>query len=437
MYPEIVEGFNISGGYKPEEIEQKFVEAEKKNIKVKAVVITSPTYEGIVSDIKKIAEIVHGHNSILIVDEAHGAHMILSDEFPTSAYKLGADIVIESAHKTLPAMTQTAFLHVQGDKVSVKDVQRMLSVYQSSSPSYVLMSSLDKCIRELPTKGQKDVNEMLITLKKFHNRVKNLKVLKVLDRSIIGKNSVYDFDISKIVIFLNMKLKSIEKDNVELNITKLNNTVSSNTVLSDTVLNNTLLSDTVLNNTLLSNTVSDKAEINNAKLDNAKTNNTELNTDKINETYDGKYLESILREKYNFEIEMCSKDYVIGMTSICDNMDEILRLADNLVEIDNYIAEKIKDKSLLEQTNTEILLEKTEQVMTIYEALLCKKEKIDVCNAVGRVSAGYVYVYPPEIPIIVPGDLITNQMLKKIMEYKMSNLNIKGIDNEKIIVIKR
>ena len=437
VYPEIVEGFNISGGYKPEEIEQKFVEAEKKNIKVKAVVITSPTYEGIVSDIKKIAEIVHGHNSILIVDEAHGAHMILSDEFPTSAYKLGADIVIESAHKTLPAMTQTAFLHVQGDKVSVKDVQRMLSVYQSSSPSYVLMSSLDKCIRELPTKGQKDVNEMLITLKKFHNRVKNLKVLKVLDRSIIGKNSVYDFDISKIVIFLNMKLKSIEKDNVELNITKLNNTVSSNTVLSDTVLNNTLLSDTVLNNTLLSNTVSDKAEINNAKLDNAKTNNTELNTDKINETYDGKYLESILREKYNFEIEMCSKDYVIGMTSICDNMDEILRLADNLVEIDNYIAEKIKDKSLLEQTNTEILLEKTEQVMTIYEALLCKKEKIDVCNAVGRVSAGYVYVYPPEIPIIVPGDLITNQMLKKIMEYKMSNLNIKGIDNEKIIVIKR
>ena len=437
VYPEIVEGFNISGGYKPEEIEQKFVEAEKKNIKVKAVVITSPTYEGIVSDIKKIAEIVHGHNSILIVDEAHGAHMILSDEFPTSAYKLGADIVIESAHKTLPAMTQTAFLHVQGDKVSVKDVQRMLSVYQSSSPSYVLMSSLDKCIRELPTKGQKDVNEMLITLKKFHNRVKNLKVLKVLDRSIIGKNSVYDFDISKIVIFLNMKLKSIEKDNVELNITKLNNTVSSNTVLSDTVLNNTLLSDTVLNNTLLSNTVSDKAEINNAKLDNAKTNNTELNTDKINETYDGKYLESILREKYNFEIEMCSKDYVIGMTSICDNMDEILRLADNLVEIDNYIADKIKDKSLLEQTNTEILLEKTEQVMTIYEALLCKKEKIDVCNAVGRVSAGYVYIYPPEIPIIVPGDLITNQMLKKIMEYKMSNLNIKGIDNEKIIVIKR
>ena len=437
VYPEIVEGFNISGGYKPEEIEQKFVEAEKKNIKVKAVVITSPTYEGIVSDIKKIAEIVHGHNSILIVDEAHGAHMILSDEFPTSAYKLGADIVIESAHKTLPAMTQTAFLHVQGDKVSVKDVQRMLSVYQSSSPSYVLMSSLDKCIRELPTKGQKDVNEMLITLKKFHNRVKNLKVLKVLDRSIIGKNSVYDFDISKIVIFLNMKLKSIEKDNVELNITKLNNTVSSNTVLSDTVLNNTLLSDTVLNNTLLSNTVSDKAEINNAKLDNAKTNNTELNTDKINETYDGKYLESILREKYNFEIEMCSKDYVIGMTSICDNMDEILRLADNLVEIDNYIADKIKDKSLLEQTNTGILLEKTEHVMTIYEALLCKKEKIDVCNAVGRVSAGYVYIYPPEIPIIVPGDLITNQMLKKIMEYKMSNLNIKGIDNEKIIVIKR
>ena len=84
---------------------------------VKAVVITSPTYDGVVSDVEKIAEIVHEYGIPLIVDEAHGAHFGFSSFFPESAIKKGADVVVQSLHKTLPSFTQTALLHLQSDRV--------------------------------------------------------------------------------------------------------------------------------------------------------------------------------------------------------------------------------------------------------------------------------------------------------------------------------
>ena len=109
-----------------------------KNTDVTAIVITSPTYEGVVSDISKIAEIVHKWGKILIVDEAHGAHFSRNSYFPASAIDCGADIVIQSVHKTLPSLTQTALLHVNSDKVSISDISKFLGIYESSSPSYVL-----------------------------------------------------------------------------------------------------------------------------------------------------------------------------------------------------------------------------------------------------------------------------------------------------------
>lgn len=137
------------------------------------MVVTSPTYEGIVSDIERIAEIVHRYGSILIVDEAHGAHLGIHEGLPKPAYKLGADIVIESAHKTLPAMTQTAFLHLCGRRVQEEKIQECLAIYQTSSPSYVLMASLDKCIRELQIKGKEKLESLLITLDKFYKKLIN------------------------------------------------------------------------------------------------------------------------------------------------------------------------------------------------------------------------------------------------------------------------
>jgi len=113
------------------------------------VVLTSPTYEGLCSDIASIAEVVHSCGALLLVDEAHGAHLGLHPDFPPSAVTQGADMVVQSLHKTLPSLTQTAILHLCSDRVSAEELGFRLSVYQTSSPSYLLMASIDSCVQLL------------------------------------------------------------------------------------------------------------------------------------------------------------------------------------------------------------------------------------------------------------------------------------------------
>lgn len=114
------------------------------------VVVTSPTYEGVVSDIREIAGQVHEKGIPLIVDEAHGAHFAWGHSFwkaiPEAAISQGADLVVESLHKTLPALTQTGVLHLCSDRVSPEKVRRYLDIYESSSPSYVLMAGAAICM---------------------------------------------------------------------------------------------------------------------------------------------------------------------------------------------------------------------------------------------------------------------------------------------------
>lgn len=140
----------ISLGITPEQVER----ALEENPQIKCVIITSPTYEGVMSDINGIAEKVHGRKAALIVDEAHGAHLAWGDNMPASAMECGADLVIESLHKTLPALTQTAVLHRCSDRVSKECICRYLDIYETSSPSYILMASVAQCVDWLCEKGQ-------------------------------------------------------------------------------------------------------------------------------------------------------------------------------------------------------------------------------------------------------------------------------------------
>ena len=168
---------------------------------IEAVLITSPSYDGMVSDIAAISEIVHAHQIPLIVDEAHGAHLRFSDTFPESALENGADIVIQSLHKTLPSLTQTALLHTQGSLVSEERLKRFLSIYQSSSPSYVFMSSMDACIRLLESSSEVLFKEYTVRLKECRRKLSDLKHLHLVKPDeVVGKNGVYDMDCSKIII---------------------------------------------------------------------------------------------------------------------------------------------------------------------------------------------------------------------------------------------
>lgn len=120
---------------------------------------------------------------ILIVDEAHGAHFKFDNYFPTSAVELGADIVIESIHKTLPAMTQTSILHICSENIDEKKVERFLSIYESSSPSYVLMASVEKCMDIIDNGGKKLFNEYVNRLEKYIVNAVSLNAFQFLSQS--------------------------------------------------------------------------------------------------------------------------------------------------------------------------------------------------------------------------------------------------------------
>ncbi len=142
-YPQKVDKLGIFGGTDSKNVDNIL----SSDPEVRAVLVVSPTYDGVISDIASIAKAAHGHGVPLIVDEAHGAHFKFTSEY-TSAIDLGADIVVQSLHKTLPALTQTALLHVKGPLVDTERIERYLQIFQSSSPSYILLGSIEACIRE-------------------------------------------------------------------------------------------------------------------------------------------------------------------------------------------------------------------------------------------------------------------------------------------------
>jgi lysine decarboxylase len=168
-----------------------------KNTDAKVVVITYPSYFGICCNIEEIVRIVHKHNKLIIVDEAHGSHLRFSSFLPVSAEEAGADIIIQSAHKTLPALTQTSMLHVNSN-IDTSRIESYLSILMTSSPSYLMMVSLEQSVRFM-------VDNAKIRLEKNLNSIHRLageymyagNVFK--DRDFFLSNDVYDFDSSKLL----------------------------------------------------------------------------------------------------------------------------------------------------------------------------------------------------------------------------------------------
>lgn len=168
IYPRYVDNLGITCGLSAKSVDNLY----QSHPKMAAVVLTSPSYEGIVSNIKEIAEVIHGHGGILIVDEAHGAHLPYAQngEFPASAVSQGADIVIQSLHKTLPSLTQSAALHICSERVDCEKIEQALRIFETSSPSYVLMAGMDLCVRYMEQEGKKQLSLLSHRLDAFYRK---------------------------------------------------------------------------------------------------------------------------------------------------------------------------------------------------------------------------------------------------------------------------
>lgn len=343
--------------------------ALKEHSEAKAVVLVSPTYEGVVSDIEKIAKLTHKDNIPLIVDEAHGAHFeymanvnetISTTDYkkvPAPAIRLGADIVVESLHKTLPVLTQCAILHTKGSLVNRSRLEEFLSIYQSSSPSYVFMAAMEACIERMDHErdGLFIVYKQLLA--EYRKKFEQLNKIHLVKEEDFKKYGIYSYDDGKLVF-------SVRNCGIQ-------------------------------------------------------------GEDGI-QPFTGAMLNDMLAEEYGQQLEMAGSNYVIAMTSVADSKEAFEALYQALEVIDGQLTDLAESADIYnEESITYARI--PEQRMGIAEARESHYSEVSFMEAAGRVSYTYIYLFPPGIPVVAPGEVITREIVKEIQKALKQGLQVKGI----------
>lgn len=355
LYPEYEQEYHINGGIDPKKVYEWLNNCAKAKKELSAaVVITSPTYDGVVSDVAEIAGIAHEFRIPLIVDEAHGAHFPLDPNAPLSAIQAGADLVIQSVHKTLPSLTQTSLLHVQGKLVDRERLKKYLQIYQSSSPSYVLMASIDKCLHLMQEQGETLFLEFHRKREELNARLAVLKHLRLFGREQIGNAGIYDYDEGKILI---------------------------------------------------------------------STAGTSIT---------GKELYDRLRMKYHLQMEMAAPDYIVAIMTVMDTQEGVDRLAEALLEIDECLMTRERREN---STVKPMSFYQNKQVLTIAESFYSQQETAAIAESEGNISAEFIYAYPPGIPILAPGEIISTEVIQGVREYRRLGMSIQGLTDETLDTI--
>jgi len=350
--PEVDSTNYMSMGVTPEAVEK----AIQENKEAKVVLITYPNYYGLCSDIKGIVEIVKKYDKILLVDEAHGAHLKLSEKLPISSLDAGADIVVQSTHKSLPSLTQSSMLHVNSDRIDIDKLKFMLSLTQSSSPSYLLMASLDVAMTIIQDEGSFLMEKLLDNIEFFKEEIRKLKGVETISKEIVGSYGVKDIDITKITIRMN-----------DIGIS-------------------------------------------------------------------GIVLEEILRKKFNIQAEMANIHNLLLVSSIGNEKSDFQRLLKAIESI--YFDKGITHKKK-ELPEFSFMIPKMKLLPR--EALYKEKTHIPLFQSQGRISCEYIIPYPPGIPLVCPGEVITNEIIEYVRLLKDSGINIIGtsdMDLKNISVVK-
>ena len=197
LVPPLEPSFGVYGSISPARVAAALRDCPQ----AACVVLTSPTFDGVLSDIASIAEVCHAAGKPLLVDEAHGAHLLplaLPHGWRGGAVAAGADLVVQSAHKTLPSLTQTALLHLAGPLADPDEVERQLDVFETSSPSYPLMASLDGCTGWLAAEGPAAFARWRARLSRFDAAAADLRAVRLLSRGGALPAAFWGYDDSKI-----------------------------------------------------------------------------------------------------------------------------------------------------------------------------------------------------------------------------------------------
>lgn len=341
--PDVDKKLGIALGMKISQVEK----AIEDNPDAVAILVNNPTYYGICSNLKKIVEIAHAHNMLVLVDEAHGTHFYFGENMPITAMAAGADMASVSMHKSGGSLTQSSFL-LTGPNVSAGYVRQVINLTQTTSASYLLLASLDISRRNLALRGKEAFEEVEKIAAYARNEINKIDGYYAYGEELINGDSIYDFDTTKLTVYtLDIGLAGIE--------------------------------------------VYDK-----------------------------------LRDEYDIQLELGDIGNILAYISIGDRMRETERLVSALYDIRRRYK---KDRTGLfdhEYINPSV-------VMTPQEAFYAEKEEmIPIRETNGRICTEFVMCYPPGIPILAPGERITQEIIDYIVYAKGKGCSMTGPEDETI-----
>ncbi len=348
MNPDIDEFLSISHGI-PFNTVKKSLE---NNPDVKAVLLINPTYYGVSTDIKKIASLVHSYNIPLLIDEAHGPHLIFNNKLPICAMDAGADICAQSTHKITSSLTQGSFLHVKSKYIEPSKVRQNLNLLQTTSPSYIILASLDCTRKQLVFNGKELLDKSIELANYAREEINKIDSLYCFGEELKNDGGFFTFDPTKITI----------------NCRKLG--------------------------------------------------------------ISGYELEKRLASKYKIQLEMADAYNALAAGSFGDTKESIDKLITALKDI-RANTEK-KDTNKFNITIPEI----PKQVYSPRKAFQSNKKSIPLKKSVDQISAEFLLAYPPGIPVLCPGEIITQEIVDYIEYIKSIGLFVQGTEDPKIENIK-
>lgn len=348
--PQIDERLGISLGMSLEDVRRAILE----NSDAKVILINNPTYYGICSNIKEITELAHQNEMLVLADEAHGTHFYFGENMPLSAMAAGADLASVSMHKSGGSLTQSSIL-LCGKNINPNHVRQIINLTQTTSGSYLLLSSLDIARKNLALKGVDIFNKVIELTEYAREEINQIGDYYAYSKELINGDTIYDFDITKLSI-----------------------------------------------------------------------NTFEVGLAGI-EVYD------ILRDEYDIQIEFGDMGNILAYVSVGDSNKNIERLIGALAEI----RRKYK-KNKIGMLKNEYLSPRV--IMSPQDAFYWEKTALTLKESIGHVCGEFVMCYPPGIPILAPGELITEEIIEYINYAKEKGSLLTGsedMDLIKLNVLKR
>ena len=347
--PDMDSGLGIALGMKVSQVEQ----AIKENPDAVAVLVNNPTYYGICSDLRSIVKIAHAHGMKVLADEAHGTHFYFGENMPVSAMAAGADMASVSMHKSGGSLTQSSFLLV-GKDMNPGYIRQIINLTQTTSASYLLLASLDISRRNLVLRGREEFAKVVAMAEYAREEINKLGGYYAYTSELINKDSIYDFDKTKLTInTLGIGLAGIE-------------------------------------------------------------------------VYD------ILRDEYDIQVELGDIANILAYISIGDRQREIERLISALVEIKRRYSKSSAGMFSQEYIDPKV-------AVSPQDAFYAEKESLPIEETKGRICSEFVMCYPPGIPILAPGEEITEDILNYIQYAKEKGCSMTGPEDpyiERLNVLK-